>query len=224
MAHGLFQLSSGLYTGVAVLLLLAWTLTALAFTALNVLNSNSSYLEIIASSSLLTFLFCRLLVASSESSPSTRQDDTIARLVASADHGSRRGAVVLFGLCCTWLYELLNQAVLLFFMTVFGSVMATAIYNDAFTDDVVDVDESTTALSVEMDKFEEMAGFNPTQMFKLIPPRLLVYFVALVWLNFLSLGAYVLGHAAVSLKKLLSSSVTVGRAGTAGEKEVAAKQ
>ncbi|GAB1198042.1 hypothetical protein APSETT444_007349 [Aspergillus pseudonomiae] len=204
MAHGLFQLSSGLYTGVAVLLLLAWTLTALAFTALNVLNSNSSYLEIIASSSLLTFLFCRLLVAS--------------------NHGSRRGAVVLFGLCCTWLYELLNQAVLLFFMTVFGSVMATAIYNDAFTNDVVDVDESTTALSVEMDKFEEMTGFNPTQMFKLIPPRLLVYFVALVWLNFLSLGAYVLGHAAVSLKKLLSSSVTVGRAGAAGEKEPAAEE
>ncbi|OGM49906.1 hypothetical protein ABOM_001443 [Aspergillus bombycis] len=221
MAHGLFRLSSGLYTGLAVLLLLAWTLTALTFTALNVLNSKSSYLEVIASTSLLTFLICRLLVASS---PSNRQDDTIARLIASADYGSRRGAVVLFSLCCTWLYELLNQAVLLFFMTIFGSVMATAIYNDAFTDNVVDSDESTTAVSVEMDKFEDMVGFNPTQMFKLIPPRLLVYFVGLVWLNFLSLGAYVLGHAAVSLKKLLSSSVAVRRDGKVGEKGLVAEQ
>lgn len=221
MAHGLSQLSSGLYTGLAVLLLLAWSLTALSFTAVNVLNSKSTYLEIVASSSLLTFLICRLLVASN---PSTRQDDTIARLIASADYGSRRGAVVLFGLCCTWLYELLNQAVLLFFMTIFGSVMATAIYNDAFTDTGVDSDESTTAVSVEMKKFEDMAGFDPTKMFKLIPPRLLVYVVALVWLYFLSLGAYVLGHAATSLKKVLSSSVAVRRSVMAGENEPVAKQ
>ncbi|KAE8359911.1 hypothetical protein BDV27DRAFT_149157 [Aspergillus caelatus] len=216
MAPGLFQLGSGLYTGLAILLLLSWTLTALAFTALNVLNSKSTYLEIVASSSLLTFLVCRLLVASN---PSIRQDDTIARLIASADYGSRRGAVVLFGLCCTWLYELLNQVVLLFFMTIFGSVMATAIYNDAFTDTGVDSDEGTTAVSVEVKKFEDMAGFDPTEMFKLIPPRLLVYVVALVWLNFLSLGTYVLGHAAMSLKKVLGSSVAVGRSVTAGENE-----
>ncbi|KAE8314577.1 hypothetical protein BDV41DRAFT_211468 [Aspergillus transmontanensis] len=221
MAHGLFQLSNGLYTGLAVILLLPWTLTALGFTALNVLNSKSTYLEIIASSSLLTFLICRLLVASALS---TRQDDTIARFIASADYGSRRGAVVLFGLCCTWLYELLNQAVLLFFMTIFGSVMATAIYNDAFTDNGVGSDEGTTAVSVEVKKIEDMAGFDPTAVFKLIPPRLLVYLVGLVWLNFLSLGAYVLCHAAVSLKKVLSSSVAVGRDVTAGEKELVAEQ
>ncbi|KAE8136577.1 hypothetical protein BDV38DRAFT_249287 [Aspergillus pseudotamarii] len=221
MAPGLFQLGSGLYTGLAVLLLLAWTLTALSFTALNVLNSKSTYLEIVASSSLLTFLICRLLVASN---PSTVQDDTVARLIASADYGSRRGAVVLFGLCCTWLYDLLNQAVLLFFMTIFGSVMATAIYNDAFMNTGVDGDESTTAVSVEVKKFEDMAGFDPTEMFKLIPPRLLVYVVGLVWLNFLSLGAYVLGHAAMSLKKVLSSSVAVRRCVPAGEKEPVAEQ
>ncbi|KAE8372800.1 hypothetical protein BDV26DRAFT_83938 [Aspergillus bertholletiae] len=217
MAYELFHLGKRLYTGLAVFLLFTWTLSALTFTALNVLNSKSSYLELIGSTSLLTFLICRLLVASN---PPPRQDDSIAQLVASADYGSRRGAVVLFGFCCTWLYELLTQVVLLFFMTIFGSVLATVIYNDTFTHDGMDDNESTTAVSVEIHKFEEMAGFNPTEIFKSIPPRLLVYCVGLVWLNYLTLGAYVLGHAAMSLKKVLRSPVAIRRGATAGEKEV----
>ena len=43
-------------------------------------------------------------------------------------------------------------------------------------------------------------------------------------LAFMSLGAYVLCHAAVSLKKVLSSSVAVGRNVTAGEKKLVAEQ
>ncbi|RHZ53572.1 uncharacterized protein CDV56_105097 [Aspergillus thermomutatus] len=213
MALGLTHVSTGLYKGIAAGLLVSWTFTALSFTALDVLNNNSTYLGIVASTTMFTFLICRLLVVWS---PSSSQDVTIAQLIASADYGSRRGALVLFSLCCTWLYELLNQGVLLFFITIFGGVMATAIYNDAFTDGVHEtapIDGSTTAVSTEVDKFRETAGFDPTEMFKMIPPRVLVYFVGLVWLNFSSLGIYVLGHAVMSLKKVLTSPTSTAKKG-----------
>jgi hypothetical protein len=210
MALGLAQVSASLYNGLAIGLLASWTLTALGFSALVALNSNSTYLEVIATTTLLTFLMCRLLVAWNPSKSS--QNVTIAQLIASADCGSRRGALVLFSLCCTWLYELLIQGALLFFMTFFGGVMATAIYNDAFTEvhetTTADTDSSTTAVSVEVDQFKDMAGFDPTEMLKMIPWRLWVYLVGLAWLNFLSLGVYVLGHAVVSLKKVLTSSTS----------------
>ncbi|RLM00016.1 hypothetical protein CFD26_107269 [Aspergillus turcosus] len=208
MALGLAQVSAGLYKGLAIGLLVSWTLTALGFTALVALNTNSTYLEIIACTTLFSFLMCRLLVAWNPSK--TSQNVTIAQVIASADSGSRRGALVLFSLCCTWLYELLIQGALLFFMTFFGGVMATAIYNDAFTDvhEAADTDGSTTAVSVEVNQFKDMAGFDPTEMFKMIPWRLLVYLVGLAWLNFLSLGVYVLGHAVVSLKNVLTSPMS----------------
>ncbi|EAW25585.1 uncharacterized protein NFIA_044040 [Aspergillus fischeri NRRL 181] len=197
---------ASLYKGLAIGLLVSWTLTALSYTALVALNTNSTYLEIIACTTMFTFLMCRLLVAWNPSPKS--ENITIAQLIASADSGSCRGALVLFSLCCTWLYELLNQALVLFFMTVFGGVIATAIYNDAFTDGVQETEPhngSTTSLSVHVKEFKETVGFDPTELFKMIPPRVLLCFVGLMWLNFLSLGAYVLGHAVVSLKKVLSS-------------------
>ncbi|GIJ92527.1 hypothetical protein Asppvi_001805 [Aspergillus pseudoviridinutans] len=214
MALGLTHVSTSLYKGLAIGLLVSWSLTALSFTALVAFNTNSTYLEIIACTTMFTFLMCRLLVVWNPSSKSS-QDVTIAQLIASADSGSRRGALVLFSLCCTWLYELLNQALLLFFMTVFGGVIATAIYNDAFTDGVHETeheDSSTTAVSVQVNQLKEMAGFDPTEMFKMIPPRVLIYFVGLMWLNFLSLGVYVLGHAVVSLKKVLTSPTAISTA------------
>lgn len=96
-------------------------------------------------------------------------------------------------------------------MTFFGGVMATAMYNDAFTDvhEAVDTGGSTTTVSVEVDQFKEMAGFDPTEMFKMIPWRLWVHLVGLAWLNFLSLGVYVLGHAVVSLKNVLTSPTSM---------------
>ncbi|KAF7122269.1 hypothetical protein CNMCM5793_000226 [Aspergillus hiratsukae] len=193
MALGLAQVSAGLYNGLAIWLLV----------------SGLSPRSIIPSTTLFTFLMCRLLVAWNPSKRS--QAVTIAQVIASADSGSRRGALVLFPLCCTWLYELLIQGALLFFMTIFGGIMATAIYNDAFRDvhEAADTDGSTTAVSVEVDQFKEMAGFDPTEMFKMIPWRLLVYLVGLAWLNFLSLGVYLLGHAVVSLNNLLTSPTSM---------------
>lgn len=66
MALGIAQVSAGLYKGLAIELLVSWTLTALGFTALVALNTNSTYLEIITCTTLFTFLMCRLL------SPGTR--------------------------------------------------------------------------------------------------------------------------------------------------------
>jgi hypothetical protein len=213
MAPSLTHVSASLYRGLAIGVLVSWTLTSLGYTALAALNTNSTYLEIIACTTMFTFLMCRLLVAWKPSSKS--ENVTIAQLIASADSGSRRGAFVLFSLCCTWLCELLNQALVLFFMTVFGGVIATAIYNDAFTDGVQETepqDGSTTSLSVHVKEFNETVGFDPTEIFKMIPPRVWLYFVGLMWLNFLSLGVYVLGHAVVSLKKLLTSPTSTATA------------
>ncbi|PKX89060.1 uncharacterized protein P174DRAFT_446115 [Aspergillus novofumigatus IBT 16806] len=194
MALCLSYVSASLYKGLAIGLLISWTLTSLGYTALAALNTNSTYLEIIACTTMFTFLMCRLLVAWNPSSKS--ENVTIAQLIASADSGSCRGALVLFSLCCTWLYELLNQALVLFFMTVFGTETQNG---------------STTSLSVHVKEFKETAGFDPTEIFKMIPPRVLLYFVGLMWLNFLSLGVYVLGHAVVSLKKVLTLPTSTSR-------------
>ncbi|KAH8432733.1 uncharacterized protein LDX57_010361 [Aspergillus melleus] len=208
MALTLSTLSTKLSTGFSILLLTTWTLTALGFTALNVLNTNRTYIESIASISLLTFLLARLLVLSNPTTPTrTPANETIAHILTSAHRHSRKESLLLFAFTCTWLYELLCKAVLLFFMTVFGGVVATIIYNDAegwhATDNMgsaqagqQDDGAATTALA-EIDQFKTRAGvdFDPSAVFRWIPPRALVYFAVLVWVDFVGLGVYVLRYA-----------------------------
>ncbi|GAD98805.1 conserved hypothetical protein [Paecilomyces variotii No. 5] len=211
MAHSLSQASIRLYTMFAALLLTSWTITALGLSALNVLNNNKSVIQSIAAISLFTFLACRLLVVFKPRSAGASQNGTIAHFIATADYGSRKGALVLFSLCCTWLYELLTMGVLLLFMTFFGGMMATALYQEsqaqesaATEDSHRQLNASTTALA-DVNEFKEKAGVDLIVIFRWIPPKALVYFVAVLWLNFLSLGLYILGHAAKNLVKVLSS-------------------
>ncbi|KAK1148189.1 hypothetical protein N8T08_010834 [Aspergillus melleus] len=208
MALTLSTLSTKLSTGFSILLLTTWTLTALGFTALNVLNTNRTYIESIASISLLTFLLARLLVLSSPTTPTpTHGNETIAHILTTSHRRSRKEALLLFTFTCTWLYELLCKAVLLFFMTVFGGVVATFIYNDPegwhATDTMgsaqsgqQDEGAATTAVA-EIDHFQTRAGvdFDPSAVFRWIPPRALVYFAVVVWVDFVGLGVYVLRYA-----------------------------
>ncbi|PYI01422.1 hypothetical protein BO78DRAFT_327664 [Aspergillus sclerotiicarbonarius CBS 121057] len=204
MASSVARLAGRLSTVLAVLFLTSWTATALSFTAISVLNTEATVIGTIASISLVTFLVCRLLVRFQP------QDGTLAHLLATAHHGSRRGALVLLAFCGTWLYELLAKGVVLLFLTFFGGVLATVIYNDPNLENWTTTptpdqsDASTTALA-EIDEFKEKAGFDPTQLFRWIPPQALVYCIALMWLNFLSLGLYILGHGLKSLSRVLSS-------------------
>ncbi|KAJ9213058.1 hypothetical protein DTO166G4_5388 [Paecilomyces variotii] len=211
MAHYLSQASARLYMVLSAFLLTSWTITALGLSALNVLNDNKTFIQSLAAISLFTFLACRLLVLFKPRNPDGSSNGTIAHFIASADYGSRKGALVLFGLCCTWLYELLAMGMLLLFTTLFGGIMATALYQESQTQDgsaAIDndtrVDASTTSLA-EVNEFNAKAGVDLTVFFKWIPPKALVYFVAALWVNFLSLGFYILGHAAKSLVKVLSS-------------------
>ncbi|RAK95862.1 uncharacterized protein BO80DRAFT_318158, partial [Aspergillus ibericus CBS 121593] len=199
----LARLAGRLSTGLAVLFLTSWTATALSFTAINVLNTEATIVGTLASSSLVTFLVCRLLVRFQS------HDGTLAHLLATAHHGSRRGALVHLVFCGTWLYELLAKGVLLLFLTFVGGVLATVIYNDPNLENLTTTtptpdqpDTPTTALA-EIDEFKDKTGFDPTQLFRWIPPQAVVYCIGLLWVNFLSLGLYILGHGLKSLGRVL---------------------
>ncbi|GLA87629.1 hypothetical protein AtubIFM56815_002055 [Aspergillus tubingensis] len=207
----LSRLNGQISTFLAVGFLASWAITALSLTAINVLNTESTFTAQAASISLLTFLVCRLLVRLQPIAPT--EGRTIAHLLATADNGSRRGALIFFSFCSTWLYELLSKGLLLLLLTFFGGVMATVIYNDPslsenwHTQPVSDQPQTTTALA-EINDFKEKAGFDPTQLFRWIPPQAVVYFIALVWFNFISLGLYILGHGLKALCKVLGFTVT----------------
>lgn len=207
----LSRLNGQISTFLAVGFLASWAVTALSLTAINVLNTESTFTAQAASISLLTFLVCRLLVRLRPVAPT--EGRTIAHLLATADHGSRRGALIFISFCSTWLYELLTKGLLLLLLTFFGGVMATVIHNDPNfsenwqTEPVSDQPQTTTALA-EINDFKEKAGFDPTQLFRWIPPQAVVYFIALVWFNFISLGLYILGHALKAFCRILGFTVT----------------
>ncbi|KAL4946510.1 hypothetical protein BDV06DRAFT_182270 [Aspergillus oleicola] len=197
----------------SIVLLSSWTLTALGFTALDILNNNRTLPEVVASTTLLTFLVCRLLVASQP-----KDENSIAQLLTTAYTRSRGASLTLLLLTGSWLYELLYKTVALFFITIFGGVFAAAIYNDAFveTADVMDNDvnidnglDSTTTALAEINEFQKKTGLgvDPTELFKMIPPKLLVYVAVLVWLNFATLGLYVLKMAWRGIRGVLGSGV-----------------
>ncbi|KAL2839309.1 hypothetical protein BJX68DRAFT_247888 [Aspergillus pseudodeflectus] len=206
---------STIYRLVALPLLTTWTLTALSFAALDVVNTRRSLIEPIASISLLTYLVCRLLVVS-QPTPQNENERSIAHILTTAHLRSPLNGLISLLFAISWLYELLFKAVWLFFVTVLGGAFATALYTDAFvqTDDGSTESESmyddsteaeTTALA-EFDEIRAKTGVDPGAVIKMIPPRLLVYVVVLVWLNFATLGVYILRHAWRSLRVVFGAS------------------
>ncbi|KAJ5198075.1 uncharacterized protein N7498_007192 [Penicillium cinerascens] len=209
MASKTSSLGTRLYTAISVTLLTLWAITTLGFTALDILNTNRSLVEPIASLSLLTYLVCRLIVFLQPA-----QNESIAHLLT-APRRSRGEALAMLLFCGTWLYELVHKAMLMFFMTIFGGAIATAIYNDKieWTENPSDSDVDGTALA-EINEFKERAGVDPIEIFKRIPPKVLVYFAVLVWVNFGTLSVYVLRLAWRSVKLAFGApptSVSAGR-------------
>ncbi|KAL3472393.1 hypothetical protein BJX99DRAFT_235672 [Aspergillus californicus] len=188
---------SVLSKGLSILFLTSWTITALGFTALDILNDNRGIIELIGSTSLLTFLICRLIAILQP------DESTLAYIITTAHKKSRGVGLATLLFTITWLYELLYKTVFLFIATVIGGTFAAAIYHDAFNENPADtaVEEpvETTALA-EIDDFAEKTGVDLLQLIKMIPPRLLVYVVALVWFNFATLGLYTLRLAWRSLR------------------------
>ncbi|KAJ5118859.1 hypothetical protein N7448_010564 [Penicillium atrosanguineum] len=204
MASTTPSLGTRLYAGVSVTLLSLWATTALSFTALDILNTNRSLVEPIASISLLTYLICRVIVLLQPG-----QDDSIAHFLT-VPRRSRGEAFAMLLFCGTWLYELVYKAMMMFFMTVFGGAIAAVIYNDGFEStaekpsDPSGSDVAGTAL-VEIDEFTAMVGVDPIQIFKRIPPKFLAYFAVLVWMNFGSLTLFVLRLTWKSVKVVLGT-------------------
>ncbi|KAL4804952.1 hypothetical protein BDV18DRAFT_161351 [Aspergillus unguis] len=226
---------------VSLVLLTCWTLTALFFTALDALNASSSWTQLIASSTLLTFLACRLLVTSTSDTTSLAHDLTTAY------KHSRPAALTLLVLAVSWLWELIFKCIGLLFMTFFGALVTAAIYNTEFEDELsTSMSDSTSSSSssaspsytakpinnkgnmielelmedtlsqvqassnnlVPLEDFEENTGVDPEDviaLFKMIPPRLLIYVAGVLWVNLGSLVVYVLVVAWRGVKGVFGS-------------------
>ncbi|KAJ0419526.1 hypothetical protein BJY00DRAFT_285824 [Aspergillus carlsbadensis] len=215
---------STVYRLVALPLLTSWTLTALSFAALDALNSNRSLVEPIASISLLTYLVCRILVISHPPSQNgiengNGNESSIAHILTTAHRKSPLTGLISLLFAISWLYELLVKAVWLFFVTVLGGAFATALYTDAFVQDgdgsgsgeeeefmYDDTTASETTALAEFDEIRDKRGVDLIAAVKMIPLRLLVYVVMLVWLNFATLGVYILRHAWRSLRVVFGAS------------------
>lgn len=208
---------SRVYTSISIALLTGWTLTALAFSALDLLNQSRKFIEPIASISLLTFLACRMVVfldPSQKSPDGDQYPNSIAHRLTTGYRQSRRHALAMLLFSAAWLYEIAFKAVIMFFTTVFGGVMAAAIYNDAFqrveetvNDPVAnasasDLDETSLA---QIEDFKDMAGFDPVALFKMIPPQVFIYCAALAWVNLAALTIYVLRISWRSIKVVFGS-------------------
>lgn len=196
-----------IYNSILIVLFTGWTLTALGFSTLDMLNRRRQPIEPIASISLLTFLACRLLLLLNPRQYGNRYYrsrapfQSLAYRVTNGYHESPQDALIMLILSLTWLYEIATKAVVMFFMTVFGGVVASAIYSDGFqrVEDMINEpfgdlsvsDLEQTSLA-EIDEFQDMTSFNPVNLFKAIPPKALIFCAALVWVNLAILTIYVL--------------------------------
>lgn len=213
MAITFGEIASKAYTTSAILLLSSWSLTALVITALNVMNDKKGFLAPAASIGLLTFLVCRLIAAVNPLPiPVAANRGTLAHLIASANYGSRSGAFVLFLMTWTWLYQLLETLFVLVLATTIGASMLLLIVlgepvnkeesgTDGGSATAFDFDANSTALV----EFEEKLGVDPTDIIRRFGPYTFAVIIGLVWINFVSLCLYVLGHAARSFSTVLST-------------------
>ncbi|KAL2816609.1 hypothetical protein BDW59DRAFT_153195 [Aspergillus cavernicola] len=195
------------YTALAVFILASWTIIVLGFTALDVLNTNRSLIELIASPSLLTFLICRLLVVSQ--SNGTQDETTIAHSLTTAHLRSPRNALILLLLTLSWLYEILFKCVMMLFVTFFGGILATAIYSEGLTETGTTApadDGPDTKALVQAGEFKENTGVDLVEIVRMIPAKALIYVVVLVWVSIATLGLYVLRLAWRSLRVVFGSS------------------
>lgn len=183
-------------------LLSSWVAIALGFTALNLLNPNRTFIATAASISLLTYLAARLVVFSQKS---TLAKDSLAHFLTTSHLRSREEALTTLIFACAWLHELFCQAVVMFFVTVFGGTLAAAIYNESLEDtDLSDSDIDHTAL-IDIDEFRGQSRLDLRAPFSMIPPKALICLVVLLWANFAALGLYVLRLAWRSAKVFLGS-------------------
>ncbi|KAL4819705.1 hypothetical protein BDW67DRAFT_153971 [Aspergillus spinulosporus] len=190
-------------TPLSILLLLAWTTTALVFTVLNTFASNTTNFEIVASTSLFTFLICRLYVAFTPSNTTS-----LAHTLTTAATRSRTAALIQLLFAVSWLYGLCLKLLTLVFATALGATLALVMWHDeliqsgflqpsAGQDGLSKVDSFKQ--SMKLDALEKEIDVDFAKLLGGISPVWLLGVVLAVWVDFVSLGVYLarLGWKAV---------------------------
>ncbi|KAK1978346.1 hypothetical protein LZ30DRAFT_599320 [Colletotrichum cereale] len=227
MASLFRQAVSGLYTVLAVSILGAWSLIVLAGVGITAVDANPGLLQLIALPSLLTFLVAKLVVAARQTpGPGARPPGSgnLATWLATADHGSPHGALVLLLFSVTWLLYLARVVFALFLLVLMGGFMVSFAMLDAAGGDVSDDGAAgegrglffgddddgdikggarqnlTTALA----RFEEQTGVGFGDYLKGNPWLVFQVFAAL-WAASGLLTAYVTTHAFGAARKVLTT-------------------
>ncbi|KAL4903340.1 hypothetical protein BDW74DRAFT_156201 [Aspergillus multicolor] len=189
-------------TLLSILLLSIWTGTALIFVGLDTFVSDTTTLHTIASTSLLTFLLCRLYVAFT-----SRDSTSLAHTLTTAYKSSRTGAITLLILSAAWLHQLYQRIIALTILTLFTGAFTVMRYLDAYAEsrglttmtgaDGVETPRSGIhALSKKLD-LEELESeldmkLEIEKFFDIIPPSFLLCVGLLLWADLLGLGVYLL--------------------------------
>ncbi|KAL6233915.1 hypothetical protein BDW75DRAFT_176171 [Aspergillus navahoensis] len=181
-------------TPLSILLLSAWIITALVFTVLNSFASNTTKFEVVASTSLFTFLICRLYVAFTPADTAS-----LAHTLITAPTRSRIGALTQLLLAASWLYELYLKFLTLVFATALGATLALVMWHDALIESSASrpsagLDELSKVesfkQSMKLDALEKEIDVDFATLLRGVSPVWLVGAVLAVWGDILSLGVY----------------------------------
>ncbi|WDK23135.1 hypothetical protein CGRA01v4_14426 [Colletotrichum graminicola] len=234
MASIFRRAASGVYTVLAVSILGVWSLIVLVGVGLTAVDANASLLQLIALPSLLTFLVAKLVVAASPSPNAgvvaTRQtpgpgvpapgssgsgSGNLATWLATADHGSPHGALVLLLFSVTWLLHLARIVFALFLVVLMGGFMAFAATLDgagkagnsgsggggttggrgALFDDDADAGGARQNMTMALARFEEQAGVVGIGDYLKGNPWIVFQVFAALWATCGLLTAYVTAYA-----------------------------
>ncbi|KAJ5725532.1 uncharacterized protein N7483_006889 [Penicillium malachiteum] len=182
-----------------------WIAAAVGFMKIDFLvmeEDEWEFFDLCLSTSLLTWLVCRLIVT-------VRKDiwggSLVYRLSSAHHHQSRLDALVLFIFSCAWIWEVLLKMIIMIWLTVLGgAVYAFHIYGDAIAE--MDAD---TENGIEFDipealenikKFKTEMKFDPAETFGWIPPKIMVACLVLAWISSSTLSFYVVRVGWKSLK------------------------
>ncbi|KAJ6032123.1 hypothetical protein N7540_002855 [Penicillium herquei] len=182
-----------------------WIAAALGFMKIDFLMMDENkweFLDLCLSTSLLTWLVCRLIVT-------VRKDiwggSLVYRLGSAHRRQSRLDALVLFLFACGWIFEVLWKLMVMVWLTLLGgAVYAFHIYGDAIAEldenDQAELDFNLPEALENMEKFKENMGFDPAQTFGWIPPKIMVSCLVLAWISSSTLSFYVVRVCWKSLK------------------------
>ncbi|KAJ5557108.1 hypothetical protein N7494_001023 [Penicillium frequentans] len=187
-----------------ICLLSLWIIAALGFTALDFTDNTWHFLDPFLSTSLLTYLVCRLMVVFQK----YPRDGSMAYRLTSAQHRqSRREALATVLFCCGWMYEVILKLMIMFFFTM---ICGTMFAHDAFGDmmiameedseDKPDVDVQKALESIK--KAKDDLGFDPVKKFGWVSPKALLFCLCLGWVTIVTLGLYILRITGKMIKVL----------------------